>query len=90
MARRSAEQGFGLLELAVSLLLVAVLYGVLATSLSKTAEQAERAAMYGMLGQLQQQLNLKLAQYYIAGSSAHYKRWYGKTHFCGQVPHRIW
>lgn len=67
MAKRSAEQGFGLLELAVSLLLVAVLYGVLATSLSKTAEQAERAAMYGMLGQLQQQLNLKLAQYYIAG-----------------------
>lgn len=67
MARRSVEQGFGLLELAISLLLVAVLYGVLAISLSKTAEQAERAAMYGMLGQLQQQLNLKLAKYYIVG-----------------------
>ncbi|WP_372739725.1 prepilin-type N-terminal cleavage/methylation domain-containing protein [Neptunomonas sp.] len=62
------DKGFTLLELVVSLLLILILYGVLSTRLGSVAESAERAAMYGVLGQIQQQINLRLASFYIEGS----------------------
>lgn len=61
-------KGFTLLELVVSLLVIVILYGVLAVRLGALAESAERAAMYGMLGQIQQQINLRLAKFYIEGA----------------------
>lgn len=62
------DKGFTLLELVVSLLVIVILYGVLSVRLGGVAESAERAAMYGMLGQIQQQINLRLASFYIEGS----------------------
>ena len=61
-------KGFTLLELVVSLLVIVILYGVLSVRLGALAESAERAAMYGVLGQVQQQINLRLAKFYIEGA----------------------
>ncbi|MGY8872886.1 MAG: prepilin-type N-terminal cleavage/methylation domain-containing protein [Pseudomonadales bacterium] len=74
MARRKMQQGFTLLELVVSVLVIIILYGVLSTRLGHVAESAERAAMYGMLGQIRQQLNLRLAKFYIDGSPGQAKQ----------------
>ncbi len=62
------QKGFTLLELCISLLVIFILYGVLSFYLGRLAESSERAAVYGVLGQLQQQISLKLARYYIAGT----------------------
>ncbi len=62
------DKGFTLLELVVSLLVVVILYGVLSVRLGGVAESAERAAMYGMLGQIRQQINVRLASFYIEGA----------------------
>lgn len=62
------DKGFTLLELVVSVLVILILYGVLSVRLGRVAESAERAAMYGMLGQIQQQINLRLASFYIEGA----------------------
>ncbi len=62
------DKGFTLLELVISLMVITILYAVLSTRLGTVAESAERAAMYGMLGQVQQQINLQLASFYIQGS----------------------
>lgn len=62
------DKGFTLLELVVSLLVIVILYGVLSVRLGGVAESAERAAMYGMLGQIRQQINLRMASFYIEGS----------------------
>ncbi|WP_028470099.1 type II secretion system protein [Neptunomonas japonica] len=69
MANRKWQKGFTLLELVISVLVIAILYGVLSTRLGRVAESAERAAVYGVLGQVRQQLNLRLAKFYIDGSS---------------------
>ena len=68
MVNIKKDKGFTLLELAVSLLVIVILYGVLSIRLGSMAESAERAAMYGMLGQIRQQINLRLASFYIEGS----------------------
>ena len=49
-----------LLEVAVVVAIVAILYGVLSSRLVVLGERAERAAVQGMLGQLKQQLNYLL------------------------------
>mgnify|MGYP000421602536 FL=1 len=49
-----------LLEVAVVVAIVAILYGVLSNTLVVLGERAERAAVQGMLGQLKQQLNRKI------------------------------
>jgi len=56
------------LEMAVALAIIATLYGVLSSKLEVLGESAERAAMQGVLGQLKQQLNMKIAKRYIQGS----------------------
>jgi prepilin-type N-terminal cleavage/methylation domain-containing protein len=68
MVNRDAQKGFTLLELVISLLVMVILYGVLSTRLANVAESAERAAVYGMLGQVRQQVNLRLAKFYIEGA----------------------
>lgn len=68
MASRDEQRGFTLLELVISFLVITILYGVMSTRLERVAESAERAAVYGMLGQVRQQLNLRLAKFYIEGS----------------------
>ncbi|BBB31510.1 type II secretion system protein [Neptunomonas japonica] len=68
MANRKRQKGFTLLELVISMLVIVILYGVLSTRLGRVAESAERAAVYGVLGQVRQQLNLRLAKFYIDGS----------------------
>ena len=68
MVSHIKQKGFTLLELVICLLVVAILYGVLAGRLNRIAESAERAAVYGMLGQVRQQINLRLAKFYIEGS----------------------
>ena len=62
------QKGFTLFELVISLLVIFILYGVLSFHLGRIAESSERAAVYGVLGQIQQQVNLKLASFYIAGT----------------------
>ena len=68
MANRGAQKGFTLLELTISLLVMVIMYGVLSTRLANVAESAERAAVYGMLGQIRQQVNLRLAKFYMEGA----------------------
>ncbi|SIS87466.1 type II secretion system protein [Neptunomonas antarctica] len=68
MARNRGSRGFTLLELIVSLLVIVVLYGVLSVRLGTIAESTERASVYGMLGQIQQQLNFRATEFYIDGT----------------------
>lgn len=68
MVNVTKNKGFTLVELVVSLLVIVILYGVLSVRLGRIAESAERAAMYGMLGQIQQQINLQLTSFYIQGT----------------------
>jgi prepilin-type N-terminal cleavage/methylation domain-containing protein len=68
MVRNRGSRGFTLLELVVSLLVIVVLYGVLSIRLGTMAESAERAAVYGMLGQIQQQINFRATEFYIDGT----------------------
>jgi hypothetical protein len=68
MANRDVQKGFTLLKLAITLLVMVIMYGVLSTRLANVAESAERAAVYGMLGQIRQQVSLRLAKFYIEGA----------------------
>lgn len=63
------NKGFTLLELAVSLLAIIILYGVLSVRLGNVAESTERAAVYAMLGQIEHQMNLRVASFYINGTT---------------------
>ncbi len=66
-AMRRNNRGFTLLELVISLLVIVILYGVLSVYLGRIAESAERAAVQGMLGQLQAQINIRMTKFYIEG-----------------------
>lgn len=62
------QSGFTVLELVISLILVAALYGVLSVKLGTISESAEKASVYATLGQIQKQISLRRAKRYIGSA----------------------